>query len=859
MPKQNKYKKKYNDNVRNGITITDSLSLTINSTRFLNPKLILILISLSGIIGFTVSFLSLFNFDCNIKILSLTIAAAFIFFSAIFMFPSKSKLMLIPVYFLIGAGIYRHIKSIVHGYGIFINTIAHVLKIIKPEYSYYMIPDTVDQNACVTTFLVFLFIVIISIICYNTIVKPRFIFVFCCTFPFIEIGLYFGYSPSHLPFFLLIAYWIAVFSMRVAGNQFHSTSGQPVFVRKHNMFISTGNLRNNVIETIGLITLFAVFAVFIISQAVLGLISYERSEKINETRYNIKTSVSEMSLEKFMKMMDESSKKNPVSNSSRLGNMDSITFDNKTDLTVMISGQFSDNIYLKGFTGSEYKNNTWHSFSDNVYDKYSDLFCTFDSNGFYPQSFNYINNSVLSEIYPDKFQGRQMVINSMFSSNPYLFTPYGVSLKENMEPKYDGSITGKNMNNYSLSFIATPDLYKDLNIINDNISNFRNNSIFFNSEKLYRKFVYDKYLDLPDNKDINTLKKTFSDIPEYDGSNVEQIYDSIKNILHSSAKYSLEPGKTPSNRELTYYMLMENHKGYCSHFATAAIVLARMTGLPARYAEGYVITSDDLKTATTVNSFYKIQVKDSRAHAWAEFYIDGYGWLPFEFTPGYDHGIISSEDNTEKEPKQTSVVTVTSPVTSVTKPPLETEKNTAEITTVPQNTQSKVTSSEGNVSQTPVPSENNNGKDSSTFTNTVKKVFIFIMIVLISGASVYAVHIIVIRKRIQSFHDKSNKQSIINIYAYTIRLLDYYGIYKGNMLPLEFAEYAEENAEDIIENGNITQLIRYSLECAFGDHEPEDAQRDDAIRISEHIASQIYASQNRYKKFVFKYFLNLIK
>ena len=248
----NKYKKQTSNNIKNGINITDSISLTINSTRYINPKLILILISLCGIVGFTVSVLSLFNFDCNIKILGFTVTAAFLFFSLIFMFPSKAKLILIPVYLAIGFGVYKKIELIVNGYKVFIDTIAHSLKIIGPDYSYYPLPETVDQNTSVTFFLGFLFVVITSIICYNTIVKPRFIFVFCCTFPFIEVGLYFGYSPSHLSFFLLIAYWIAVFSMRVAGNQFHSTSGQPVFVRKRNMFISTGNLRNNVIETIGL-------------------------------------------------------------------------------------------------------------------------------------------------------------------------------------------------------------------------------------------------------------------------------------------------------------------------------------------------------------------------------------------------------------------------------------------------------------------------------------------------------------------------------------------------------------------------------------------------------------------------------
>ena len=854
--KKNKNKNKNNINITNGITITDSISLTINSTRYLNPKLILILISLSGIVGFSVSFLSLFNFNCNIKLLAFSIAAAFIFFSALFMFPSRSKFFLIPVYLLIGAGIYRHITSIVHGYSVFINTIAHTLRIVGSEYSYYSIPQTVDQEACVTVFLIFLFIVITSIICYNTIIKPRFIFVFCCTFPFIELGLYFGYSPSHLPFFLLVAYWIAVFSMRVAGNQFHSTSGQPVFVRKRNMFISTGNLRNNVIETIGLITLFAVFAIFLISQAILGLISYERSEKINQTRSNIKTSVSEITLDKLIDSMAESSKKNPVSDTSRLGNMDSIYFTDRTDLTVMISDKFSDNIYLKGFTGSEYKNNTWHTFSDDDYQKYSKTFDIFNSNGCYPQNFNFINNSVLSGIMPDKFQKRQLIINSTFSSNPYLFVPYGVSIKGNMTPNYDNIITSNDMKSYTYSFITTPDLYKDISIINSNIENFSKNSSFSESESSYRKFVYDKYLDLPDNKDIDSLCELYRDIPEYNGLNIEEIYQSIKDILHSSASYSLKPGRTPANRELTYYMLTENHKGYCSHFATAATVLARLSGIPARYAEGYVIVPDDLEKATTVNSYYKIDIHDSRAHAWTEFYIDGYGWVPFEFTPGYDRGIVSSEEDHSKDPEYTKSVEVTKPVTdsvsSSTKPGI-TAPVTSSSEQTPGNSVSLVPSAQ-------VTTEHSDkGNNNSSFFDTIRNIFILLFTVVLIAVIIYTVHVITIRRRILSFHGKSNRQNIINIYKYMIKLLNYYGIFQSNMLPLEFAAYAEENAQDISESGTITLVIKYALASSFSNTEPDDSQIISAIDITYHIASKIFESQTRYRKLIFRYILHLIK
>ena len=41
-------------------------------------------------------------------------------------------------------------------------------------------------------------------------------------------------------------------------------------------------------------------------------------------------------------------------------------------------------------------------------------------------------------------------------------------------------------------------------------------------------------------------------------------------------------------------------------------------------------------------------ILDSYAHAWVEIYMDGYGWIPLEFTPGYNQ-TENVTDNTESE------------------------------------------------------------------------------------------------------------------------------------------------------------------------------------------------------------------
>lgn len=94
----------------------------------------------------------------------------------------------------------------------------------------------------------------------------------------------------------------------------------------------------------------------------------------------------------------------------------------------------------------------------------------------------------------------------------------------------------------------------------------------------------------------------------------------------------------PDNRDFVSWFLLDERQGYCTSFATAMAVMARMVGLPSRYVEGYAATPDADGVA---------RVTQQNAHAWAEIYFTGFGWLPFDPTPGIgnsEDGDSSSDD-----------------------------------------------------------------------------------------------------------------------------------------------------------------------------------------------------------------------
>ena len=65
--------------------------------------------------------------------------------------------------------------------------------------------------------------------------------------------------------------------------------------------------------------------------------------------------------------------------------------------------------------------------------------------------------------------------------------------------------------------------------------------------------------------------------------------------------------------------------GYCQHFAGAMALMLRYLGIPARVGAGF--TSGSYADGTWI-------VTDRDAHTWVEAYFPGWGWLPFDPTPG---------------------------------------------------------------------------------------------------------------------------------------------------------------------------------------------------------------------------------
>jgi protein-glutamine gamma-glutamyltransferase len=92
----------------------------------------------------------------------------------------------------------------------------------------------------------------------------------------------------------------------------------------------------------------------------------------------------------------------------------------------------------------------------------------------------------------------------------------------------------------------------------------------------------------------------------------------LLHIATGGYSYTMEPGTYDSNPIDDFWL--DRKLGFCEHFASAFVVVMRAMDVPARIVTGYQGTDAELQDG------YHI-VRQRNAHAWAEIWQAGEGWL----------------------------------------------------------------------------------------------------------------------------------------------------------------------------------------------------------------------------------------
>ena len=174
----------------------------------------------------------------------------------------------------------------------------------------------------------------------------------------------------------------------------------------------------------------------------------------------------------------------------------------------------------------------------------------------------------------------------------------------------------------------------------------------------------EQWMKLPEqtNRRAKELLQTISS----DLSGVEVTVAAVAEYVRGSAAYDRGSSVMAGEEtDFALWFLEEADRGYCVHFATAAAVLLRSAGIPARYVTGYRAEAVAGET---------VKVTSDDAHAWVEYYnYRTWTWNILEATPGEDTP-VPTEPGTETtqvtrpepqtQPATDSVTATTQPVTT---------------------------------------------------------------------------------------------------------------------------------------------------------------------------------------------------
>lgn len=133
-----------------------------------------------------------------------------------------------------------------------------------------------------------------------------------------------------------------------------------------------------------------------------------------------------------------------------------------------------------------------------------------------------------------------------------------------------------------------------------------------------------RYLALPEETMLRA-QDMLSRLPLNPTTNAVDAADIICKYVSQCAVYNTIPSIMPEfESDFSMWFLESGDAGYCIHFASAAVVLLRAAGIPARYVEGYLVQTNHTEPTN---------VQEQMSHAWVEFHLDYVGWVIMDPTP----------------------------------------------------------------------------------------------------------------------------------------------------------------------------------------------------------------------------------
>ena len=461
-------------------------------------------------------------------------------------------------------------------------------------------------------------------------------------FPLLAVFFLFAGSPSILPLFALMFATLGVLAASRSWQRKRLWGEDGSEQRRRNLECFE-NVQKKVLLVAGSAAfLLSIFAFYLVRPA-LSL----QLEKAESTASRIETGIMEQLLGLLPQtgagsiLMTAETEGRGVQDGA-LGDTDGYAVGSLEDLKVTVSEQPADTVYLKGFIGSSYGSNRWQAPSEERFKSAAMNWHTEDDPTLYIQNLPFLRTMYAQEaLSADQPAASEMTVERMNASSEYTYVPYNAYLNEYYELSGgDGAVLGQDVQDDIFSFYTEANCRSILEEWN---KSEENSSVLDRTEGSYDAYTQQWYLEVPDGlddlqevcdaqgfkwKEEDEWMKEQGLIPE----ELEKIENFVITYLNEHYTYDIHAEAVPEGEDFLRYFLEESKTGYSTHFATAAVVMFRMCGVPARYVAGYAAPAE-LFTAQPDGSYTAVLQADN-SHAWVEVYEPEIGWKPVETTPG---------------------------------------------------------------------------------------------------------------------------------------------------------------------------------------------------------------------------------
>lgn len=427
-------------------------------------------------------------------------------------------------------------------------------------------------------------------------------------------------------------------------------------------------------------------------------------------------------------------------------------------------------LYLRGFTGAKIEEDRWLPLSNELLAQNAELLYWLNCREFDLRAQFEAAASALET------RKNTVTVQNVGACSAYRYIPFTICADERLIPEnLTETAAGERYDSFTTVYggaAMLPELLAALEA---------EDSRYLQAEAAYREFVEAHYLSVPE-------ELTEKMQPYWDKAEVMDAQEAVLAVLEEC---------------------YPDGAGHDPYYATAAVLTLRHFGIPARYAEGYILPQT---TATTV------EVTGKNAACWAEVYHDGIGWLPMALIPGLDGETEQQEE--QPQPPDTPEETL----------PPETEPATE-----------------------PKPDGGYQVRIAQTIVNGV----IIIVLLLVLAAVVLIVRRKMILKKRQALLGQEDiREAITWSFADGVAILERMGIHRGNGSLDALAPPIRERFGTVFAE-QFEAAAQLNAKALFSSRPMDEAERETVAVFQDRVLELLRQNANRLQRFWMQYILCL--